>query len=209
MFHFIGSIFSGIAYVGAVLLSNFGLIAIPVLPKEKPATAAIVQQVPAAGAPSEVDVIKQEVESLKKELAEIKKPKPAPAPAPKPAPVSVQAPVPVPAPIPVPVPVPTSQVSPSTFVTPSGSVVDAQGNLISAPPNNATPSPSTSSSTPSSAPASTPTPGSTVSIARYIAVAVEFNPSSSCKELSFGGQELKLCELYKDSKNSYTWVLTD
>lgn len=224
MLEFIASIFKGIAYVGVTLLWNLGLIAAPALPEEKPATAAIVQQIPAV---SEVDAVKAEVEALKQELAEIKKQKsaaiasqpkptpnpvsvPVPAPAPTPAsvPVSAPPPAPTPAPIPTPAPVPTAPVlQPGTFMTPSGAIVDAAGNLISGPSGSI--AASSTPSQPAPTPAWPPATGSTVSIARYIAVAVGFNSNLPCNQLGFFNAELRLCELYKNSRDSYTWVITD
>ena len=209
MIEFIASIFSGVAYAVVVLLWNLGLIAAPALPEERPATAAVVQQVPVEKVVTEVDLVKEEIENLKKELAEIKKQKSAAA-APKPKPVPIPAPIPVPAPVPVPTP---AAPRPGTFVTPSGAVVDAQGNLISLPPTSVAPSPS--SSQPASAPTPAPTPawppttGSTVTIGRNVVIAVDFNSNMACNQLGFGGAELRLCELYKNSKDSYVWVFTD
>ncbi|MEK7641141.1 MAG: hypothetical protein AAB389_04060 [Patescibacteria group bacterium] len=224
MFGWIGSILSGIVYVGGVLLWNLGLIAAPALPEHRVETAALIQQIPA-----EVAAVKDELAALKQELAELKQakvvvpapaPKPAPAPTPKPkpkpapAPIPVLVPVPVSVPVPAPAPVPAAPaLAPGTFMTPSGAIVDANGNLISAPPGTA-PAPSP---TPSTSPAPTPAPssswppatGSTVIIGRHIAIAVSFNPGSACNQLGFGGQELKLCELYKNSESSYIWAFSD
>ena len=233
MIDFIASIFKGIAYAGGILLWNLGLAGAPMMPVEKPQTAALVQQIPPAQIAAEVVAVKGEIESLKAELAELKaqksaavapKPKPAPTPAPKPkpAPVPVVAPVPVPVPVPVvvpapvpaPAPTPTAPaLPPGQFLTPSGAIVDSQGRLISAPPSVAVPPTNSSPSTPTPAPAPTPTwppvVGTTVTIARYIAVAIGFNPAMNCNQLGFYNQELKLCELYKNSNSSYTWVLID
>lgn len=98
MLSFIKSIFISITYVGAVLLSNVGLLSVPV--PARPATAIVERSAPVkvAEAPkeqpqtnvvSEVDKLKQEIASLKQQKTS------AVAPQPKPAPVSIVIPVPV------------------------------------------------------------------------------------------------------------------
>lgn len=54
-----------------------------------------------------------------------------------------------------------------------------------------------------------PSVGSTVTIPRRILVAMAYNSNLSCVALTFTGDDLKLCDLYKYHKDEYYWNIVD
>lgn len=91
---------------------------------------------------------------------------------------------------------------------PGGAVLDAQGNVVLSA-SAANPSAATATTT-SSQSLDNLSPGATVQISRTIALAVGYNPNLTCQQLGFTtGNNLTLCNLYRDHEDEYKWVFVE
>jgi S1-C subfamily serine protease len=54
-----------------------------------------------------------------------------------------------------------------------------------------------------------PAVGGTVTIPRSMVIRISINPNLSCENLAYGGDNLTLCNLYKNNYNSYQWVIDE
>lgn len=89
------------------------------------------------------------------------------------------------------------------FVTPSGAILDRYGNVVSTPASIAEENQEEYSTS------SPPSVGNTIYIPTSLVTSINWNSEKTCEELGKNGQQLVLCELYKNSYDDYTWVKTN
>jgi len=52
-------------------------------------------------------------------------------------------------------------------------------------------------------------PGSSINLKKSIQYSVDYNPNLSCNELGLYAIDLEICNLYKNHKSEYTWVVIE